>query len=90
MKTKIIVIIGTVIVAALGIGASSQADSRPAGVPSDRWVEIGNNAGFAIKNEIKGPRGELTGVGAQLYLRTRDGWRKSWIENPAFVEGVDR
>src|SRR4051794_28201259 len=77
MKSKILVIIGTLLVAAFGIGANSQSDSRPDGIPANRWVEIGNNAGLVVKNEVKGPRGEVTGVGAQLYLKTQNGWRKS-------------
>lgn len=73
----------TILIAALCIGASSGGEQRPSEVPSERWISIGDRAGFAVNSS----KGSQT-VGAELYLKTEQGWRRARVENPAHVYPV--
>jgi hypothetical protein len=73
----------TVLIAALCIGANSGGDQRPSEVPSERWISISDRAGFAVTPS----KGSQT-VGAELYLKTENGWRRARVENPVHAYPV--
>jgi hypothetical protein len=75
--------LATVIIAAIGIGASAGGGQRPSEVSAERWISISVRAGFAVI-----PSKGAQSVGAELYLKTEQGWRRARVENPAHAYPV--
>lgn len=88
MKTlkAVSLIAAAVVAAALLVGASAKrdADMRPEAVEAERWVALGDKAGFALTTQ----KGNT--IGAELYLKTENGWRRGRLENPFTVSPVTR
>jgi hypothetical protein len=73
-------------IAALCIGASSGGEQRPSEVPAERWISIGDRAGFATRSV----GGGAEQVVAHFYVKTARGWQQARIENPAHVTPLTR
>lgn len=74
LKSFLLVVVAAV--AAALLAAASDSGSRPSSASSERWVPIGEKAGFVLTSE----KGDT--VGAELYVKTEKGWRRARIENP--------
>ena len=97
MKTlKALAVMATAaVLVSLTIGATSTESDRPGNTPEERWVPVGPNAGFVLSAEVAGPPpktplpsmrrfpGEV--VAAEFYVKTRAGWQRARIDNPAHV-----
>jgi len=88
MKTlKITGIIGALaVIGALAMGAAG-GGSRPADVPFERWIPMGEDAGLVLQSVVA-QSGE--DVAVQLYVMTNGQWRRARVENPIVVSGFDR
>lgn len=88
MKTlKAVSLIAVAVVAAvLLVGASARRDTdvRPEAVEAERWIALSDKAGFALTTH----KGNT--IGAELYLKTENGWRRGRLENPFTVMPVGR
>jgi len=87
MKTRrsIWLVIAVAIVATASIRAQGQKSDRPALVPEEKWIPVGERAGFAFTSEHAD-----TSVGAELYLKTPKGWRRARVENPMSAQPLIR
>lgn len=68
------------IIAVLFVGATGESNERPAQVPSETWIGISDKAGFVVTSEQ-----DSGSIGAELFLKTEQGWRRARIENPMHV-----
>jgi len=75
-KIQLIAIAG-ILVAGISIAASEHED-RPPSIPADRWIAIGDKAGFAVKSE----NNDDDSTPAELYIKTSKGWKHGKIDNP--------
>jgi hypothetical protein len=87
MKTQrsVWLVLAVAIVATVSIGAQGQKSDRPAWVAEERWISVGERAGFALTSEYAD-----TSVGAELYLKTPKGWRRARVENPVSAQPLSR
>jgi hypothetical protein len=74
--------LATAIIAVLCIGATPGGDQRPAQVPSEKWIAISDRAGFVVTISKRSES-----VGAELYLKTEQGWCRARVENPFHTYG---
>jgi hypothetical protein len=82
---KSVLLVGAAaLAAALFVGAANNGDSRPSSVAAEKWIPLNDKAGFALTTEKR------DSVGAELYLKTENGWRRGRIENPFTVTPVSR
>ena len=81
---------------ALTIGANTAGSAaRPANVPSERWIAIGPNAGFAVNTQLGGTENAPAGgppqqVVAELYVKTNRGWQQARVESPTHAIPLTR
>jgi hypothetical protein len=85
MKTrKSFLLVAVAVLAALFVGARRDSGARPEAVDADRWVALSDKAGFVLTTE----KGNT--IGAELYLKTDQGWRRGRLENPVSVLSIGR
>ena len=83
MKTLLFVA-GAAVAAALLVGANSGDDARPSFVAAENWIAVGDKAGFALTTY------KSNSQGAELWLKTEQGWIRGRLENPFVVTPVTR
>ena len=102
MKTlkPIAIIAITALLLLITVGANSANNERPENVPAERWLPVAANAGFVLSADVSGaiPRtppppvkrypNEV--VAAEFYVKTRVGWQRARIDNPAFVTPLNK
>lgn len=84
MKTlKVVLLVAAAaLAAALFVGASGNGGSRPSSVAAENWIAISDKAGFALTTY----RGNSQG--AELYLKTEQGWVRGRLESPFVLTPV--
>jgi hypothetical protein len=82
---SIVIVAAVIVVAAISVGASGSGDSMPLGVAAERWIAIGDKAGFKLTSDSGASL-----VTAELYLRTDKGWRRARLDNPAAIVPLER
>ena len=85
IRRPIWLVLVVAIIATISIGAQGQKIDRPSSVPEEGWVPVGEKAGFALTSELAD-----TSVGAELYLKTKKGWRRARVENPTSGQLLSR
>ena len=71
-----------VLAGVISIGAARhKSDARPPNIEEDQWHALGRDSGIAVTRELPDSI-----VGAELYIKTDDGWRRVRIENPAVTD----
>lgn len=81
---------------ALTIGANNAGNAaRPTNVPSERWIAIGPNAGFAVNTQVGGTEaapanGPSPQLVAELYVKTNRGWQPARLESPTHAIPLTR
>lgn len=77
--------VAVAVIAAFLVGAGDRKVDRPSAIGEERWIPVGERAGFALTAESAD-----TSVGAELYLKTAKGWRRARVENPVSAQLLGR
>lgn len=84
-QKNMVLIVAVAAIAAFSIGASGNGDSRPPSLAAEKWIALGDKAGFAVSSEASAPV-----VAAELYVKTDKGWRRARVDNPVSVIPLQR
>lgn len=83
LKTLLFVA-GTAVAAALLVGANGGEGGRPSFVTAENWIAVSDKAGFALTTY------KSNSQGAELWLKTEEGWIRGRLENPFVLTPVRR